>query len=108
MLKMEPSEDISFMLFLGYQDYPTDENYVAKTQIPEENFPEGKIKTTCVATGYCAVELTVFWDFFTMLKNEMNTHTLSQKDCISSRHESQTDIIHVLKTNSSSQDFINL
>uniref|UniRef100_A0A3Q3NKY0 Polycystic kidney disease protein 1-like 2 n=1 Tax=Labrus bergylta TaxID=56723 RepID=A0A3Q3NKY0_9LABR len=32
VLKMEPSEDISFLLFLGYKDYPNDENYVAKTQ----------------------------------------------------------------------------
>ncbi|KAM3625915.1 uncharacterized protein V6R79_019756 [Siganus canaliculatus] len=40
VLKMEPSEDISFMLFLGYKDYPSDENYVAKTQIPVENSTE--------------------------------------------------------------------
>ncbi|XP_023129023.3 polycystic kidney disease protein 1-like 2 isoform X1 [Amphiprion ocellaris] len=40
VLKMEPSEDISFMLFLGYKDYPNDENYVAKTQIPLENTKE--------------------------------------------------------------------
>uniref|UniRef100_A0A3Q3SX52 Polycystin 1 like 2 n=1 Tax=Mastacembelus armatus TaxID=205130 RepID=A0A3Q3SX52_9TELE len=29
VLKMEPSEDISFMLFLGSEDYPTEENYSA-------------------------------------------------------------------------------
>ncbi|GAA6233697.1 polycystic kidney disease protein 1-like 2 isoform X1 [Lates japonicus] len=40
VLKMEPSEDISFMLFLGYKDYPSHENYVAKTQIPLENSKE--------------------------------------------------------------------
>ncbi|XP_069030569.1 polycystin-1-like protein 2 [Embiotoca jacksoni] len=40
VLKMEPSEDISFMLFLGYKDYPDDDNYVAKTQIPLENTKE--------------------------------------------------------------------
>lgn len=43
VLKMEPSENISFMLFLGYKDYPNDENYVAKTQIPLENAKEGNI-----------------------------------------------------------------
>uniref|UniRef100_A0A8C9XN42 Polycystic kidney disease 1 like 2a n=1 Tax=Sander lucioperca TaxID=283035 RepID=A0A8C9XN42_SANLU len=37
VLKMEPSENISFMLFLGCKDYPNDDNYVAKTQIPLEN-----------------------------------------------------------------------
>ncbi|XP_068452137.1 polycystin-1-like protein 2 [Clinocottus analis] len=37
VLKMEPSENISLMLFLGYKDYPNDENYVAKTQMPLEN-----------------------------------------------------------------------
>lgn len=45
VLKMEPSEDISFMLFLGYKDYPSDENYVAKTQIPLENVKEGISKS---------------------------------------------------------------
>ncbi|XP_042342348.1 polycystic kidney disease protein 1-like 2 [Plectropomus leopardus] len=40
VLKMEPSENISFMLFLGYKDYPNDENYVAKTKIPLENAKE--------------------------------------------------------------------
>ncbi|XP_026176225.1 polycystic kidney disease protein 1-like 2 [Mastacembelus armatus] len=40
VLKMEPSEDISFMLFLGSEDYPTEENYVAKTRIPLENTKE--------------------------------------------------------------------
>ncbi|XP_070762062.1 polycystin-1-like protein 2 [Enoplosus armatus] len=40
VLKMEPSENISFMLFLGCKDYPNEENYVAKTQIPLENSKE--------------------------------------------------------------------
>lgn len=44
VLKMEPSQDISFMLFLGCQDYPNDEKYAAKTQMPLENSSEGKIK----------------------------------------------------------------
>ncbi|CAJ1049631.1 polycystic kidney disease protein 1-like 2 [Xyrichtys novacula] len=40
VLKMEPSEDISFILFLGYKDYPDEENYVAKTHIPLQNSKE--------------------------------------------------------------------
>ncbi|XP_033504613.2 polycystin-1-like protein 2 [Epinephelus lanceolatus] len=40
VLKMEPSENISFMLFLGFKDYPNDENYVAKTQIPLDSAKE--------------------------------------------------------------------
>ncbi|XP_032371632.1 polycystic kidney disease protein 1-like 2 [Etheostoma spectabile] len=40
VLKIEPSENISFMLFLGCKDYPNDVNYVAKTQIPLENAKE--------------------------------------------------------------------
>lgn len=46
VLKMEPSENISFKLFLGYKDYPSDKNYVAKTQIPLENAKEGIRKNT--------------------------------------------------------------
>ncbi|XP_054473206.1 polycystic kidney disease protein 1-like 2 [Anoplopoma fimbria] len=43
VLKMDPSENISFMLFLGCKDYPNAENYVAKTQMPLENAKgEGK------------------------------------------------------------------
>jgi len=42
VLKMEPSEEISLLLFLGYKDYPNDESYVAKTQIPLENANEGQ------------------------------------------------------------------
>ncbi|KAK2920185.1 polycystin-1-like protein 2 isoform X2 [Channa argus] len=37
VLKIEPSEDISLMLILGSKDYPTDENYVARTEVPLEN-----------------------------------------------------------------------
>lgn len=44
VLKMEPSEDISFMLFLGSKDYPSEEKNVAKAQLPLENSKEGKIK----------------------------------------------------------------
>ncbi|XP_054627000.1 polycystic kidney disease protein 1-like 2 [Dunckerocampus dactyliophorus] len=40
VLKMEPSEDISFMLLLGYKKYPTSEDYVAKTQMPLEDAKE--------------------------------------------------------------------
>lgn len=42
VLKLEPSDEISLMLFLGYKDYPSDENYVAKTRIPLKNSTEGK------------------------------------------------------------------
>ncbi|XP_029354326.1 polycystic kidney disease protein 1-like 2 [Echeneis naucrates] len=40
VLKMDPSQGISFMLFLGCHDYPTDEHYVAKTKMPLENSRE--------------------------------------------------------------------
>ncbi|XP_064867230.1 polycystin-1-like protein 2 [Oncorhynchus nerka] len=36
VLKMEPSEDIPFVLLLGYKDYPKDKQYVAKTQMPHQ------------------------------------------------------------------------
>ncbi|XP_040019356.2 polycystin-1-like protein 2 [Gasterosteus aculeatus] len=43
VLKMEPSEQLTFMLFLGSKDYPNDENYLAKTQMPLQNAKgEGK------------------------------------------------------------------
>ncbi|XP_015238922.1 PREDICTED: polycystic kidney disease protein 1-like 2 [Cyprinodon variegatus] len=40
VLKMEPSEDISFMVFLGYKDYPSDKSHVAKTKLPLEKTSE--------------------------------------------------------------------
>uniref|UniRef100_A0A3P9A4W2 Polycystic kidney disease 1 like 2a n=1 Tax=Esox lucius TaxID=8010 RepID=A0A3P9A4W2_ESOLU len=36
VLKMEPSEDIHFLVLLGYQDYPNDKQYVAKTKMPHQ------------------------------------------------------------------------
>lgn len=42
VLKLEPSEDIPLMLFLAYKDYPNNDNYIAKTQIPQHNSTEGK------------------------------------------------------------------
>ena len=48
---MEPSDDISFMLFLGHEGYPTDDNYVAKTQIPLRNSPEGKSESVICVMG---------------------------------------------------------
>ncbi|XP_036066155.1 polycystic kidney disease protein 1-like 2 [Oryzias melastigma] len=40
VLKLQPSEDLSFILLLGTKDYPNDTNYVAKTQFPLENANE--------------------------------------------------------------------
>uniref|UniRef100_M3ZLU3 Polycystic kidney disease protein 1-like 2 n=1 Tax=Xiphophorus maculatus TaxID=8083 RepID=M3ZLU3_XIPMA len=40
VLKLEPSQDISFMVFLGYKVYPHEKSYVAKTQLPLENVNE--------------------------------------------------------------------
>ncbi|XP_028329737.1 polycystic kidney disease protein 1-like 2 [Gouania willdenowi] len=45
VVKMEPSENISFMLYLGYKDYPNDNTYVAKTRIPQENAKEEEMFT---------------------------------------------------------------
>ncbi|XP_014843096.1 PREDICTED: polycystic kidney disease protein 1-like 2 isoform X1 [Poecilia mexicana] len=40
VLKLEPSQDISFMVFLGYKVYPHEKSYVAKTRLPLENVNE--------------------------------------------------------------------
>lgn len=48
VLKMEPSEDISFLVLLGYKDYPNMESYVAKTRIPLEKTNEGKNVFFCL------------------------------------------------------------
>ncbi|KAK7913117.1 hypothetical protein WMY93_013328 [Mugilogobius chulae] len=37
VLRMEPSEDISFVAFLGFKAYPTQDKYIAKAQLPIEN-----------------------------------------------------------------------
>lgn len=41
VLKMEPSEDIPFVLLLGYKDYPKDKQYIAKTQMPHQGNSQG-------------------------------------------------------------------
>ncbi|XP_078480345.1 LOW QUALITY PROTEIN: polycystin-1-like protein 2, partial [Lampetra planeri] len=40
VIKLEPSEDISLRLLLGYKEYPSDENYLANTQIPHADSKE--------------------------------------------------------------------
>ncbi|KAM9408292.1 LOW QUALITY PROTEIN: polycystin-1-like protein 2 [Pholidichthys leucotaenia] len=56
------SEDLSFMLLLGYKDYPNNENFVAKTRIPLENVKEGQ-KVTWVLSpttdGRCGVHFVM-------------------------------------------------
>lgn len=42
VLKMEPSEDLAFKLFLGYKDYPTNELYAAQTQMPHQAATAGR------------------------------------------------------------------
>uniref|UniRef100_A0AAQ4Q994 Polycystic kidney disease 1 like 2a n=1 Tax=Gasterosteus aculeatus aculeatus TaxID=481459 RepID=A0AAQ4Q994_GASAC len=64
VLKMEPSEQLTFMLFLGSKDYPNDENYLAKTQMPLQNLHlnyiyEGKYTWPIVEPGIKAVNATV-------------------------------------------------
>ncbi|XP_061669953.1 polycystin-1-like protein 2 isoform X2 [Syngnathoides biaculeatus] len=49
VLKMDPSENITFVVLLGYKNYPTIEDYVAKTQMPLENVKEDE-KYTWVLT----------------------------------------------------------
>ncbi|XP_042187044.1 polycystic kidney disease protein 1-like 2 [Oncorhynchus tshawytscha] len=37
VLKIKPSKDITFQLFLGYKDDPNDKQYIAKTQMPHQS-----------------------------------------------------------------------
>ncbi|XP_055755421.1 polycystic kidney disease protein 1-like 2 [Salvelinus fontinalis] len=37
VLKIKPSKDITFQLFLGYKEYPNDKQYIAKTQMPHQS-----------------------------------------------------------------------
>lgn len=42
LLKMVPSDDpLPFKLFLGYMEYPTDENFVAMTEMPQKETTQG-------------------------------------------------------------------
>ena len=41
VLRMEPSEDLTFKLFLGDKNYPTTADYVAKTQMPNNGTIQG-------------------------------------------------------------------
>uniref|UniRef100_A0A3B4C8N2 Polycystic kidney disease 1 like 2a n=1 Tax=Pygocentrus nattereri TaxID=42514 RepID=A0A3B4C8N2_PYGNA len=68
VLKLEPSEEISLQLYLGFQYYPNDTHYKAKMQLPHlENPPEEKYtwvlgpKDTAVDAGvyYLLVRPTV-------------------------------------------------
>ncbi|XP_057707318.1 polycystic kidney disease protein 1-like 2 isoform X1 [Corythoichthys intestinalis] len=49
VLKMEPSENITFVVLLGSKNYPTAEDYVAKIQMPLENMKEEEKYTWVVS-----------------------------------------------------------
>ena len=77
VLKMEPSEEISFMVFLGYKDYPNDETCVAKTKIPREKVKEGLYWKHIF---FCIINLTtcikMFSIFYLFSKHFMDLHIL--------------------------------
>lgn len=42
LLKMVPSDDpLPFKLFLGYMEYPTDKEFVAMTEMPQQGTTQG-------------------------------------------------------------------
>ena len=41
VLRIKPSENISFKLLLGFGGYPSEEDHVAQIQMPQEGSPEG-------------------------------------------------------------------
>ena len=41
VLRIEPSENISFKLLLGFGSYPSEEDHVAQIQMPLEGATEG-------------------------------------------------------------------
>lgn len=42
VLKLRPTEELTLMLLLGYQNYPTEENNVAKVTLPQQGNSQGK------------------------------------------------------------------
>uniref|UniRef100_A0AAV2LQ61 Polycystic kidney disease 1 like 2a n=1 Tax=Knipowitschia caucasica TaxID=637954 RepID=A0AAV2LQ61_KNICA len=61
VLRMKPSEDISFVAFLGYNVYPTHEKYVAKAQLPIEGAKEEERFTWVVEPNVRAGDVGVHY-----------------------------------------------
>ncbi|XP_055085881.1 polycystic kidney disease protein 1-like 2 [Periophthalmus magnuspinnatus] len=61
VLRMEPSEDISFVAFLGYKSYPTFEKYVTKAQLPIKDTKEEEKYTWVVGPKDRAGEVGVYY-----------------------------------------------
>lgn len=54
LLKMVPSKyPLPFKLFLGYKDYPTETNNVAKTEMPHQGTTQGNKSLCLVVDTVC-------------------------------------------------------
>jgi len=42
VLKLHPSEELTLLVLLGYQNYPTEENHVAKVTLPQQGDSQGE------------------------------------------------------------------
>ncbi|KAL1007239.1 hypothetical protein UPYG_G00083860 [Umbra pygmaea] len=61
VLKMEPSEDIQFVLLLGYQDYPNDKKYEAKIQMPHQGYSQDEQYTWVLAPSDLAGRVGLYY-----------------------------------------------
>lgn len=59
VLKLEPSEELPLVLLLGYQDYPSDSNYVAKVTFPLEANSLGKSCSNVETINLCTIETVI-------------------------------------------------
>lgn len=42
VLKLRPSKELTLVVLLGYQNYPTEENHVAKVTLPQQGNSQGE------------------------------------------------------------------
>ncbi|KAJ8340113.1 hypothetical protein SKAU_G00347460 [Synaphobranchus kaupii] len=52
VLRLEPSEDITLLLLLGFQDYPNDTHYEAQTRLPRPDAPPEEQYTWVLGPQY--------------------------------------------------------
>ncbi|XP_048041522.1 LOW QUALITY PROTEIN: polycystic kidney disease protein 1-like 2 [Megalobrama amblycephala] len=61
VLKLRPSEELTLMLLLGYQNYPTEENNVAKVTLPQQGNSQDERYTWVLGPSDMTVDAGIYY-----------------------------------------------
>ncbi|XP_056121756.1 polycystic kidney disease protein 1-like 2 [Rhinichthys klamathensis goyatoka] len=61
VLKLRPSEELTLVVLLGYQNYPTEENHVAKVTLPQQGDSQDQRYTWVLGPSDMAIDVGIYF-----------------------------------------------